>query len=62
MSDHDEADGIKAVQDLQKMAGIDESHDAAKRGWRGMSIAEQDTTMRTHKMFFPQPTEMETDV
>jgi hypothetical protein len=52
-----EGQGIKAIIALQKMAGITESEDRAKRSWRNFKDWEKKQTERAHKMFcggFPE--------
>ena len=46
----DENEGIKAIIFLQSMAGIDESEEDAKKGWRGLSEAEREKTMEVYAM------------
>lgn len=46
-----EKKGIKMIQALQKMAGIDESEARALAGWRGLSNSEQEETKIAYQMF-----------
>lgn len=54
---HTEAEGIKAIIDLQALAGNIETEDEACAGWRSMSDFEKDQTMRVHNYFVKQADE-----
>lgn len=43
--DQEEVDGVKAIIALQKVAGITETEEQARNGWRGMSANEKKQTM-----------------
>lgn len=45
-----EEQGIKAIQALQKVMGIDEPYDTAKRNWRTMSVRDKENTAKMHTM------------
>jgi hypothetical protein len=47
----DEKKGVKMIQHLQKMAGIDEPFDVALAGWRAMSPYEKTQTIAAYKFF-----------
>lgn len=46
-----DANGIKAIIALQKFAGITETKEQAKKGWRGMSLHEKRNTMAAYRLF-----------
>jgi hypothetical protein len=46
-----EEDGIAAIRYLQKMVGIAESEDEARKGWASMSPEDRQQTMEMYKMF-----------
>lgn len=47
-----EEDGIQAIIALQGMAGIEESVEQARAGWRSMSDHEKQVTTDTYRMIF----------
>lgn len=46
-----EEKGIQAIIYLQKMAGKEETREAARDGWKKMSESQKDTTITVYKMF-----------
>jgi hypothetical protein len=44
----DEQKGIEAIIYLQSLSDITESEDDARKGWQGMSPAEQNATMAVY--------------
>jgi hypothetical protein len=46
----EEEKGIRAIQFLQKIAGIDVSYDLALIGWRKMSAKEKEKTLDVYVM------------
>ena len=49
--EYSEKEGIQAIIDLQKMAGITETEEQAKVGWRKMTARDKKSTERAHKLF-----------
>lgn len=47
----EEQQGVKAIQFLQKMSGIEEAEDVALAGWRGMPSGQRETTLRVFGIF-----------
>jgi hypothetical protein len=50
----EESEGIKAIIFLQKYAGIDESHEKARQGWRSMTIEQRNQTMVVYSILKPK--------
>lgn len=48
-----EAEGIKAIIDLQDFAGVIETEEQARAGWQAMDAGERAHTIRMHKLFCP---------
>lgn len=46
----EEEKGIKMIQHLQKMGGINETRARALKGWRGMSDWDKQSTEAAYKM------------
>lgn len=46
-----EEQGIKAIIDLQKLAGIDEPEERAKKAWDSFSELDKKQTENAHKIF-----------
>jgi len=46
----DEKQGIEAIIYLQSLAGITETEEQARAGWRSMSDSEKQTTMFTYNL------------
>jgi hypothetical protein len=49
-----EAEGIKAIIALQKLAGIEETEQAARKGWQGLSDHDKRQTMLAFAACCPQ--------
>lgn len=47
----EEQDGIRAIIYLQSMAGIVETEETARKGWRKMSVHDRQSTMIAYLMF-----------
>lgn len=52
--------GMKAIIDLQAFNGITETEEQAQAGWDAMSYSAKQTTMKAHRMCFPEKYENKT--
>ena len=48
----EEQEGIKAIIALQKIAGIDEPEEKARKNWRSFSERNKETTMAAYQVLF----------
>jgi len=47
-----EDQGVQAIIALQKMAGVDEPEDRARKNWQAFAAWEKVSTMQAHKLIF----------
>ena len=45
--------GIAAIIDLQRRVGVEETPEAAGKGWDGLTLREKEMTMAVHRAEFP---------
>lgn len=55
----DEQKGIEAIIFLQSLAGIEESEEDARKGWRSLTDMQKRSTMQTYSMMKAMTVEAE---